>query len=138
MKIQDNISSAFDLFAFPMGYLISARSDLPVSTSAQMLFSLCIFLRPCPPAQISSQVIFSAVWKHFHLCALILLQRNHHTVTCPFLAWILLGNASSKTVLSFQSAQIWSFKKLKGGKGGILRLKIFAFAFLDVYVQALS
>lgn len=31
-------------------YHLSSRSDLPVSTSAQMLYSLCIFLRPCPPA----------------------------------------------------------------------------------------
>lgn len=53
---------------------------------------------------------------------LILLQWNHHTMTCPFLAWIFLGNASAKPVLSFQTAQLWSFKKLKGGKEGILRL----------------
>lgn len=57
-----------------------------------------------------------------YLCTLILLQWNHHTMTCPFLAWIFLGNISTKTILSFQTAQVWSFKKLKGGKEVILRL----------------
>lgn len=37
----DNISSSFGLFTLPITHLISSRSDLPVSTSAQTICPLC-------------------------------------------------------------------------------------------------